>query len=293
MPIWKVLSKMMKYLKIYMELAKVRITFAVTLTTFVGYFMVDGIVDSTLWWTLLGIFLLASGSAALNQYQEHHLDAKMDRTKNRPIPSGAISPIHGLLFAFVLSALGSYLLYWSSGFESMQLGILALIWYNAIYTPLKRKSAFAVVPGSVIGAIPPMVGYVAAGGNLLDPQILAFAFFMFMWQVPHFWLLIMRNGADYRKAGFPTIADIYNDRQLKSITYLWIAATAVSSMLLPLMHVLRSNILLIILSISLIIVLVGFASIFRSEYNKKTIFKYFMGINVYLLVILGLIIAGV
>lgn len=284
---------MKKYLKLYLELAKVRITFAVTLTTFVGYFMVDGVVDSTLWWTLLGIFLLASGSAALNQYQEHHLDAKMDRTKNRPIPSGAISPIHGLLFAFALSALGSYLLYWSSGFESMQLGILALIWYNAIYTPLKRKSAFAVVPGSVIGSIPPMVGYVAGGGNVLDPQILAFAFFMFMWQVPHFWLLVMKNGVDYKKAGFPTIADVYTEKQLKSITYMWIAATAVSSMLLPLMHVFRSTTLLVILSISLVVVLAGFASIFRNEYTKKMIFKYFMGINVYLLVILGLIIAGV
>jgi len=284
---------MKKYLKLYLELAKVRITFAVTLTTFVGYFMVDGVVDSTLWWTLLGIFLLASGSAALNQYQEYQLDAKMDRTKSRPIPSGAISPLHGLLFAFALSFSGSYLLYWSSGFESMQLGILALIWYNAIYTPLKRKSAFAVVPGSVIGAIPPMVGYVAAGGNILDPQIIAFAFFMFMWQVPHFWLLVMKNGADYRKAGFPTIADVYSEKQLKSITYVWIVATGVSSMLLPMMHVLRGTTLLVLLSISLIVVLIGFASIFRNEYTKKAIFKYFMGINVYLLVILGLIIAGV
>lgn len=290
---WKVLNSMKKYLKLYMELAKVRITFAVTFTTFVGYYMVDGVVDGTLWWTLLGLFLLASGSAALNQYQEHHLDAKMDRTKNRPIPSGAISPLHGLIFAFTLSAGGSFLLYWSSGFESMQLGILALIWYNAIYTPLKRKSAFAVVPGSVIGAIPPMVGYVAAGGNLADPQILAFAFFMFMWQVPHFWLLVMKNGADYRKAGFPTIADVYTENQLKSITYLWIAATAVSSMLLPLMHVLKGTTLLVILTITLVLTLVGFASIFRNDYTKKTIFKYFMGINIYLLVILGLIIAGV
>lgn len=284
---------MKKYLKLYMELAKVRITFAVTLTTFVGYYMVDGQVDTTLWWTLLGIFLLASGSAALNQYQEYPLDAMMDRTKNRPIPSGAISPLHGLMVAFTLSALGSFLLYWSSGFVSMQLGILALIWYNAIYTPLKRKSAFAVVPGSVIGAIPPMVGYVAAGGNLADPQIIAFAFFMFMWQVPHFWLLVMKNGDDYRKAGFPTIADVYSENQLKSITYLWIVATAVSSMLLPLMHVFKGTTLLVFLIISFIVVLVGFANIFRKGYTKKAIFKYFMGINVYLLVILGLIIAGV
>ena len=282
-----------RYLKLYMELAKVRITFAVTLTTFVGYFMVDGKADLTLVWVLLGIFLLASGSAALNQYQEYHHDAKMDRTKSRPIPSGAISPMHGLLFSLVLSALGAYLLFWSSGIESMQLGLLALLWYNGIYTPLKRKTAFAVVPGSVIGAIPPLVGYVSAGGNVLDPQILAVAFFMFMWQIPHFWLLIMKNGDDYQKAGFPTISEIYNEQQLKSITYVWIAATAVSSLLLPLMNVLQSNILLILLSLSVLTVLIGFSTIFKNDYSRKSIFKYFMGINIYLLFILGLIIAGV
>lgn len=284
---------MKKYLKLYMELAKVRITFAVTLTTFVGYYMVDAQVDATLWWVLLGIFLLASGSAALNQYQEHDHDAKMDRTKNRPIPSGAISPTHGLLVALVLSGLGSFLLFWASGIETMQLGLLALIWYNAFYTPLKRKSAFAVVPGSVIGAIPPMVGYVAAGGSLFDSQILAFGFFMFMWQIPHFWLLVMKNGSDYSKAGFPTISDIYNKNQLKGITYVWTAATVVSSLLLPLMNVFNSATLMILLALSLVVMLLAFARIFKEEYTRKMIFKYFMGINVYLLFILGLIIAGV
>lgn len=275
-----------------MELGKVRITFAVTLTTFVGYYMVDGKVDSVLWWVLLGIFLLASGSAALNQYQEHHHDAKMDRTKSRPIPSGQISPAHGLIFALLLSFVGAFLLYWAAGFESMQLGLLALLWYNGIYTPLKRKSAFAVIPGSVIGAIPPMVGYVSAGGYALDPQILAFAFFMFMWQIPHFWLLVMKNGSDYSKAGFPTISDYYNERQLKSITYVWIAATVVSSLLLPMMDVFTNTILLIMLTLSLVVMLVGFSRIFVLEYSKKLIFKYFMSINIYLLFILGLIIAG-
>ncbi len=284
---------MKRYLKLYMELAKVRITFFVTMTTFVGYLMYDGTVTSQLTWVLLGIFLLASGSAALNQYQEHHWDAKMDRTKNRPIPSGAISATHGLIVAILLSVVGSWLLYASSGFGTMQLGILALIWYNGIYTPLKRKTAFAVIPGSVIGAIPPLVGYVAAGGSVLDPKILAFAFFMFMWQIPHFWLLVMRNGDDYRKADFPTISDLFSHQQLKGITFVWSAATAVSSLLLPLMHVFTSTALILLLFLSLILMIGGFASIFKKEYSRKIIFKYFMGINVYLLFILGLIIVGV
>ncbi len=284
---------MKKYLKLYMELAKVRITFAVTLTTFVGYYMFNAQINPTLWWVLLGIFLLASGSAALNQYQEFDHDAKMDRTKGRPIPSGEVSPLHGLLFSLVLSGVGAWLLYWSAGFATMQLGLLALIWYNGIYTPLKRKTAFAVIPGSVIGAIPPMVGYVAAGGYVTDYQILAFAFFMFMWQIPHFWLLVMRNGADYQKAGFPTISDFFNEKQMKSITFMWITATVVSSLLLPLMHVFDDNISIMLLFLSVLLMLGGFATIFRTQYTRKTLFKYFMGINIYLLFILGLIVAGV
>jgi len=276
-----------------MELAKVRITFFVTMTTFVGYLMYDGDIHSQLAWVLLGIFLLASGSAALNQYQEYEWDALMERTKDRPIPSGAISPIHGLIVAIVLSVIGSYLLFASSGLGAMELGLLALLWYNGIYTPLKRKTAFAVVPGSVIGAIPPLVGYVAAGGSVLDPKILAFAFFMFMWQIPHFWLLVMRNGSDYSKANFPTISDIYNKQQLKSITFVWTTATAVSSLLLPLMSVFTNTILVFLLFTALVALVLGFATMFKNEYTRKTIFKYFMGINVYLLFILGLIVIGV
>jgi protoheme IX farnesyltransferase len=175
----------------------------------------------------------------------------------------------------------------------MELGLLALIWYNGIYTPLKRKTAFAVVPGSVIGALPPLVGYAAAGGNILDPQILAFAFFMFMWQIPHFWLLVIKNADDYRKAGFPTISDIYNERQLKAITFLWTVATAVSSLLLPLMNVFSNAYLIVLLILSLVAIVLGFASIFKKDFSKKLIFKYFMGINIYLLIVIGIIIAGV
>jgi len=154
----------MKFFKLFMELSKVRITFAVALTTLVGYLMKSGSFDSRLWVTVGGLFLLACGSAALNQYQEYEEDAQMKRTQDRPIPSGRISPSNALLFAIGLVVLGSAILYFFSGFLAMQLGVLTLIWYNAIYTPLKKKTAFAVIPGSFIGAFPPMVGYAAAGG---------------------------------------------------------------------------------------------------------------------------------
>ncbi len=283
----------MSLLKIYMELSKVRITFAVSLTTLVGYLLKSGSVDARLWITVGSLFLLACGSAALNQYQEYDTDAKMKRTQNRPIPSGKISPFHALIFALSLIGVGSALLYIYSGFLAMQLGILTLIWYNAIYTPLKKKSAFAVVPGSLIGALPPMVGYAAAGGSILEPQIISFAFFMFMWQIPHFWLIVIRHGKDYQEAGFPSITAIYTEKQIKGITLVWVTATAVASVLMTVMGVLPALSLKIVLLFIVIVLVYAFSQLFLQKGEGIKVFRYFMGINIYLLAVLVLIVVGV
>jgi len=276
-----------------MELSKVRITLAVSLTTFVGYLLKSGSMDATLWATVGGLFLLACGSAALNQYQEHDTDAKMKRTQDRPIPSGRMSATHALIFALVLIFIGSGILFYYSGFLAMQLGVLTLIWYNGFYTPLKKKSAFAVVPGSLIGALPPMVGYAAAGGSILDPQIIAFAFFMFMWQIPHFWLIVIRHGNDYQEGGFPSITAIYSDKQIRGITLVWVFATAVASMFMILMGVFNELGLKIILLIIASILVYAFSSLFFKQGEGIKVFKYFLGINVYLLAVLLLIVVGV
>lgn len=276
-----------------MELSKVRITFAVALTTFVGYLLKSGSIDSTLWATVGGLFLLACGSAALNQYQEHDTDAKMKRTQNRPIPSGKMSPTHALLFALTMIVLGSAILFYFSGFLAMQLGILTLIWYNAFYTPLKKKSAFAVVPGSLIGALPPMVGYAAAGGSISDPSIIAFAFFMFMWQIPHFWLIVIRHGQDYQEGGFPSITAMYSDKQIKGITLVWVFATAVATLFMTLMGVFNVLALKVLLIVFVLALLVAFTRMFFKLSEGAKVFKYFMGINMYLLAVLILIVVGV
>lgn len=283
----------MKLFRIYMELSKVRITFAVSLTTFVGYLLKSGSIDARLWATVGGLFLLACGSAALNQYQEWDTDAKMKRTQNRPIPSGKISPLHGLLFALTLISMGSAILFYYSGFLALQLGILTLIWYNAFYTPLKKKSAFAVVPGSLIGALPPMVGYAAAGGSILDSEIIAFAFFMFMWQIPHFWLIVIRHGADYQEGGFPSITAIYSDKQIKGITFVWVTATAVASILMPFMGVFSALGLKLILFLFVAALIFAFSRLLVKHQEGMSVFKYFMGINAYLLAVLILIVVGV
>jgi protoheme IX farnesyltransferase len=164
----------------------------------------------------------------------------MNRTKNRPIPSGKISAENALGIAFVLLSAGSLMLYLGSGLLALGLGLLNLIWYNGIYTPLKKVNPLAIIPGSLVGAIPPAVGWVAGGGNISDPRILIISSFFFIWQIPHFWLLLLVLDKDYEKAGFPTLTRIFNPDQLARITFTWIAATVTTCLMIPFFGKLQS-----------------------------------------------------
>lgn len=276
----------MKTLKLIAELSKVKITFAVALTTITGYLLGGGSIDLGIVLPTLGIFLLACGSSAINHFQERDKDALMDRTRTRPIPSGRISPAGALIYAILLAIAGSLLLFFSAGMLAMQLGILALIWYNAIYTPLKRKTAFAVVPGAVIGSIPPLVGWVSAGGQLSDPRALIMAFFFFIWQVPHFWLLMLKYGEQYTKAGFPSITSVYSSRQIKNITFVWILATAVSALMLPVFNVVESWIVMAGLLFSSIWLVGQFFRLLSFGELPFSPIKYFMKINYFVLAVI-------
>lgn len=273
-------------LRLLLELNKVKITFAVTLTTIAGYVLAKNAFDSGLILPVLGIFILACGAAALNHYQDRDKDALMKRTINRPIPSGKISPNMVLIIAIFEIAFGTYIIYLGSNFLAAQLGLLALIWYNGIYTPLKRKTAFAVVPGSIIGAIPPMVGWVAGGGELSDPRLFVLAFFFFIWQVPHFWLLMLKYGKEYEDAGYPSITSMISKQQIKNATFMWTAATAVTALMIPvsgLMSTVFFKITIVLASIWLIVV---FAKLLSSKKDDFNPFYYFMRINYFVLIMI-------
>jgi protoheme IX farnesyltransferase len=175
---------------------------------------------------------LAGAACALNQAQEHRLDAMMDRTRLRPIPLGKISPTSVVAWFAILTLVALTALFLLGGAVAAGLGAIAVLWYNGIYTTLKRVTALAPVVGSVIGAIPPAIGWVCAGG-VLDGPILALSFFLLMWQVPHFWLLALRAGDDYEQAHFPTFVRALGAGSLSRVTFMWTAATAASALLLP------------------------------------------------------------
>jgi protoheme IX farnesyltransferase len=220
-------------LKPWFELIKIRITAASTVTTLVGYVMARGRFDMPLVPVLVGILLQACGAAALNHVQDAGLDAAMPRTRRRPIPSGRVGRTGALVFALALLAAGTLALATISWTAAL-LGLAAAAVYNGVYTPLKRVTPFAALPGSFIGALPPVVGWVAAGGYLSDPTIHVTAFFFFLWQIPHFWLLLLFYERDYSENGMPSMFDRFDRRQIVKLTVLWIGAVCVAALLLPL-----------------------------------------------------------
>lgn len=214
-----------------LTLTKARITLFVALTGGAGYVLYTRQVDVGILIPMCGLFLLACGSAALNQYQERAIDARMPRTQDRPIPSGALQPRTALQVVILLVLAGSLILLVGS-VSAFLLGLLALLWYNGVYLYLKKRSAFAVIPGSLIGAISPLAGWAAAGGPVSDPKILAVGFFFFIWQIPHFWLLLLKYGREYEAVGYPSLTQLLSARQISRLTFMWTVATVVTGLVL-------------------------------------------------------------
>ena len=277
-------------IKIANELGKVRISVAVAFTTFTGYILSHGQFDRGFVLPFVGIFLLACGASALNQLQESDTDFIMKRTSGRPLPTKRIGKGGAIVITIIYFVSGSAVLYFVPGLLTLLVGLSTFVWYNLIYTPLKKVTAFAAVPGSMVGALPPLAGWVAGGGSLTDPRALALGFFFFMGQIPHFWLLLLKLGKQYESAGLPSLTQLLTDEQIKRLTFVWIAATAISAIVLPLYGLQDKtwSIALILLLSAMLIV------IFGPLLNRKKPFnvgKSFVLINVYYLLVMFVMIA--
>ncbi len=253
------------------------------ITTGFGYISAANVYNQELFLVLFGTLLLACGSAVFNHFQERHIDLMMSRTKYRPIPSGRISENKALILGVTLTIVGSLILFFFVNEIAFLLGAINLIWYNLIYTPLKRKTSLAIIPGSIVGAIPPVIGWVAAGGYIFDLRILVIAFFFFVWQIPHFWLLMLNLDSDYKSAHLPTITILFSKNQLARITFSLTVATGLSSILIPItMNITNSIILFIMILLTISIIISSFKLLKFSE-NSISSVAAFRNINLFVL----------
>ena len=280
------------YLSVIFELSKVKITVAVAFTTITGYILATRGYDAGFFLPTLGIFFLACGSSVINHLQERRIDAMMARTRKRPLPSHKISFSSALAVAMTETLAGSLILYLSSGLTALILGLLAMIWYNLIYTNLKRITPHAVIPGSVIGSIPPLVGWVAAGGQLFSVPALILAVFFFVWQVPHFYLLAIKYGHEYTEAGLPSITERWSNSRAKKNIFLWIILTSFTAFIVSFSTLPVSFISAALIMVSSVILVISFRSLlFRTDETFRP-FQYFMRINYYVLAVTAILITS-
>lgn len=185
-----------------------------------------------LWATGWGVFLMTAAGSVLNQVQERTADTLMRRTAGRPVACGLLTPNSGTVIGLLLASGGLAVLAVGTGTRPALLGLAALTWYLLVYTPLKRITSLAVLAGTPCGAVPPLLGWLAAGGTLPAPQPLALALFMLLWQVPHYWLLALPDREELHAAGFRVLPEL-SDRQLLAVSTRWLLGLALITLLLP------------------------------------------------------------
>jgi protoheme IX farnesyltransferase len=187
----------------FVELTKPRITFLVLITTLVGFYMGsrDGLNFLLLFHTILGTALVASGASALNQYFEREMDARMVRTRRRPLPDGRLVPHEALVFSAAIAIAGVLYLIFFVNLLTGAIGAATLVGYILIYTPLKTRTTLCTLIGAFPGAAPPVMGWTAARGEI-DAVALSLFAILFLWQMPHFFAIAWIFTEDYLRAGF-------------------------------------------------------------------------------------------
>ena len=214
-------------------LCRIRISLLAAASAVAGFF--PAAAAPSFWRALnlaAGVLFLSFGASGFNQFLEAETDGLMPRTRGRPIPSGRLKPAQAIWFSMASALAGASVILLSGGVVAAALGVAAFLWYGLVYTPLKKKTAFAVVLGALAGAAPPAIGWVMGGGALRSPELLIILLFFYIWQIPHFWLVLLRYGVQYERAGLPSVTNIFSRRQLKRMIFAWEVCTAISAMLL-------------------------------------------------------------
>ena len=206
----------------FFELTKPRITFLILVSTALGFYLgSQGEINSNQFAvTIIGTFLLAGGAGAINHFVEKDLDKLMDRTQSRPIPAGIISSKSALFFGVSISMFGFIILATSVNHLTAILGLITVLLYIFVYTPLKKITWLNTTIGAIPGAMPALGGW-AASANELDPNAWILFSILFLWQHPHFYAIALMCKEDYEKAGFQMLPVIEKESNRTNRQILW------------------------------------------------------------------------
>jgi len=269
----------------FLTLTKPVVVMLLLVTTYAGM-VVGGKALPSLpltFWTLLGGYLAAGGSSALNQYIDRDLDKNMQRTQKRPLAAGRMTPAEGLAFGLALSILSFYIYAAFVNLLAAVLSLAGIIYYVVLYSILLKKATVQnIVIGGGAGAIPPLVGWAAATGSLNIPAMFLFAI-VFMWTPPHFWALAIVRKNDYARAGVPMMPVVRGEKETRWQILIYTIELVIVSLALPVFKFTGAIYLVSALALGLWLIYTAW-QVWRVEGNKVA-WKMYRYSSMYLAVI--------
>lgn len=275
----------------YLELSKARIVMMVLITTAAGYAVGATSFDAVLMIHLMfGTALVAGGTNALNQWWERELDARMARTRNRPIPSGRMSQRAALVFSSAISVIGTVWLALAVNPLAALLAFATLASYLFLYTPLKTRTTLCTIIGAAPGAVPPMIGYAAATG-VVDARSWALFGLMFAWQLPHFLALSWIYRDDYARGGFEMIS-VHDPSGVRVARHAFAWSVALFAVSLAPYWLGMSGVVYLAAAVISGLAIIAASVVFARTLSMKSARQLFMGSNLYLVIVMALLVAG-
>ena len=274
----------------YLSLSKPRLLATVVLSALLGFVLPMGLSNTIfpLLFLLFGTALMGAGANTLNQCMEIGPDSRMYRTKNRALPMGKLSEKEAMIFGILSSASGFFVLWFGLNFLTALLGLLTLLSYTMVYTPLKQKTATNTWLGGITGALPPVMGWVAARGQL-EWEVLPIFALLYFWQLPHFFAIAWMYRDDYKRGGFKMLSH-YDKTGKRTAMQMLINCGMLYAASLAVFVVNEGSIFYLAGASALILVFFGVIVLFHKERSVENARKVFLASIIYLPLLIGILV---
>ena len=279
-------GNVLMHIKNSLSLSKIHLSLFVAFSSYFGFLLNSQSPQNRGLIVASGVFFLSCACSTLNNIQDRHIDALHERTRNRPFPQEAVSIRYASAqFYFLVVTAFSLLSYCIETPLPALIGLLSLVLYNGCYTPLKKRTLFAMVPGTICGMLPPLIGWTASGGQQPALIILIVMMIFGVWQIPHTWIIILRHFNDSSETSIPGFFDYFSQDSLKRILFVWVSSFAVLQLLLISCDAVLTDIVRWIIVVNAVGLISGFAS--GLFLNKVTCYRrLFIHLNLSLLLMM-------